>query len=652
MLEAASKHIRAVVIGIDVYSYGREWDLRGPAADAMRTVDWLQAAQVQPEHIALFLSPASWESDKVKQWVQDRKWGTRRDALQHEIAEFLNAELGPLGGQALVVHWGGHGAIDDRNRHNYLFAADAKTATPHCFSAQDLLLTLADVKFSHLAQQVFIFDMCAGAFSSISDVQPEPLRLYKSHHANVKVRQCAMFAASLGEIAVNDNARETGLFSALIFEQLKARAAPTLAQFGEAFAAVKADGMANGLSKQLPRLQFKDPLDPEFEMAGAVPTLAGQDMLQLIRARKPAHQLIKRIYLQSLPILRHTGAESIEAWLRLLTEAHPRDEGYGAPLIEFAERLARATGDQSFSQWAKDNSEGAPYALVAQRLDEEQAIQKPIATLFIEIDSESTRQVHWWTEAPDPDHRRRRTSTAIGQRGLITELETCLPQILLQASSLTEARFRLRIGFIVPAALFSLGLESIRIDWDGDIFPLNQQYAVLFHWYDRTVRQLHRYVTNWKDVLQTLSPRVKQGGGAPVKWLDAAAANDPLSRYARASHELRASTTGAICLGIAHPPACPPDQSLGTVVECLRHGVPCLFWLQLPRTTPKKIKEIRDRVTTAFAKVDSATAPVAIWHGSKIAAVHEQIVPIGVVWDLPEFLPHDVAVPTRFEDTR
>jgi hypothetical protein len=113
---------------------------------------------------------------------------------------------------------------------------------------------------------------------------------------------------------------------------------------------------------------------------------------------------------------------------------------------------------------------------------------------------------------------------------------------------------------------------------------------------------------------------------------------------------LQASPTGAVCLGIDHPHSHGPDQSLTTVVECLKSGIPCLFWLQLPRSA-QKAQKVRDRVATAFASVPPDTAPVAIWNGRRISSQQEQIVPIGMVWDVPAFLPVSTSIQSRFEES-
>lgn len=652
MLDVASADVRAVVVGIDKYAYGDAWTLRGPANDALRTVDWLLACGVDRKHIALFLSAQSWEAREVIEWMGANNWTAKRDAVHLEISNFFNIELHKLGGKALLVHWGGHGAVDEATRQNCLFTADAVREAPHCLSAQDLLDALSDIRLSHLARQVFIFDMCAGPFSRLgATVLPNPVSLFKTGKVELKVQQCAMYASSLGRLASNISKRGAGLFSELLLAQLKKHPSPTITDFGNAFRTVVGQGKENGLNAQHPRLQFKDVADPEFAPGSPVPAQAAPDLLELIRARRHSQNLLQRLYLQSLPALpREEPSPAMEDWLRDLADARPRAPGYGAPLIEFAERLARATNDGAYSTWAEENAEPGPYERVVRKLDEERRAERPIATLFVEIESETAEQLHWWIEAPDPSHRSRKKCASLARLGLIPALEACLPPILLEASGMLESMYRMRIGFIVPAQLFSKGLESLQIRWEGDSFRLDEQYPVLFHWHDRAIRKSPRYVTNWQQLMRTLGPRIESGGNAGVQWLDAPTRRNLATRYARAPGLLQASPVGAVCLGIDHPHSHGPEASLTTVVECLKSGVPCLFWLQLPRSA-QKAKEVRTRVTTAFASVAPGAAPVAIWDGRKIWSTKEQLVPIGMVWDVPAYLPVNTSVQSRFEES-
>src|SRR4051812_45023379 len=59
MLETPPERTLAMVVGIDHYEYGDKWRLAGPAADALRCVDWLIDRHVPTARIALFLSARS-----------------------------------------------------------------------------------------------------------------------------------------------------------------------------------------------------------------------------------------------------------------------------------------------------------------------------------------------------------------------------------------------------------------------------------------------------------------------------------------------------------------------------------------------------------------------------------------------------------------
>ena len=638
MLEADPADIRAVIVGIDVFAFGEDWTLNGPAKDALRTVDWLLAANVKAQNIALFLSPDSWNTERISAWAATCGL-VERVASAENITRFIDVELVDAGGSALLMHWGGHGSVDSKTGHNCLFTADAEKKAPYCIGTQDLLKTLTGDLFEHLRQQVFIFDVCAAAYSRLAlPVQPNVRLLQKSNDFSVSTQQCAMYAASLGQLATNISARGAGLFSELIFKELQKYPSPTIDQFAEAFATVKAQGSSNGLMKQQPRLQFKAKEAGELEVVGAVPTFAGQELYNMIRQRGVAIDVIRRLFLCSLPILaRRLPEGTMDSWLQELADTRPRDRGYGAPLIEFALRLSHAIEDPEFDKWAALNEEPAAVALVRQKLEDEATADQAFGTLFIAIESDTSAKLQWWTEGPDASYRSPPRDVTFSSDDIKAALEACLPAILPMARSFLPA-WQLRIGFIVPVSLFSYGLDNLRIVGDGSSYLLGEEYPVLFHWYDRTMRANNRYAPKMQQGLVTLGPRILQGNSAMVEWLEAADKRDPASRYDRAFNRLQSTTTGAVCVGVDHPFDSATDVSIKTLEGCLSTGIPCLFWLQLPRGKTKAAKT-RSHVETAFASVAARTAPVCVWKGRKIARADEKIVPIGVVWDAPDFAP-------------
>jgi hypothetical protein len=55
--EASPKRTYALVVGIEHYEAGPNWDLAGPATDALGFTSWLRERGVPADQILLFLSP-------------------------------------------------------------------------------------------------------------------------------------------------------------------------------------------------------------------------------------------------------------------------------------------------------------------------------------------------------------------------------------------------------------------------------------------------------------------------------------------------------------------------------------------------------------------------------------------------------------------
>ena len=49
--------VYALVVGIETYQLGADYDLDGPARDGLRFIDWLQSYDVPSENIRFFVSP-------------------------------------------------------------------------------------------------------------------------------------------------------------------------------------------------------------------------------------------------------------------------------------------------------------------------------------------------------------------------------------------------------------------------------------------------------------------------------------------------------------------------------------------------------------------------------------------------------------------
>jgi hypothetical protein len=171
------ENVYALVVGIEKYKGGSEWDLNGPANDALKFANWLLERGVEPDHIQLFLSPL----DKNVALIQDAKAkGLTPKTANHDlIAETIRSQLTSQNGRGdlLYVFWGGHGNITKTQAtiRRMLFA-DTDDDTKWNLNFNSLLEALSTFAYgSGFRQQIFFIDTCANALyqSLFQTVQAE-----------------------------------------------------------------------------------------------------------------------------------------------------------------------------------------------------------------------------------------------------------------------------------------------------------------------------------------------------------------------------------------------------------------------------------------------------------------------------------------------
>jgi len=220
----------AVVVGIERYEAGKT--LHGPASDAMRFVAWLLARGVRPEAIRVFLSvapdrePAPVEGlaleggEGARELVRTRDgarikvWPATQDAIRSAL---IDPAWAPAS-RALILFWGGHGALGDLDDQRYLYTCDARAGDEKGIDLAAQLNYLRTTRFNRWQRQIAIVDACATlisarrvAVSTQSLPERDPVR-------NPRIGQLVMYATAPGEFAANIAAESTGAFSKAMFE--------------------------------------------------------------------------------------------------------------------------------------------------------------------------------------------------------------------------------------------------------------------------------------------------------------------------------------------------------------------------------------------------------------------------------------------------
>ncbi|WP_432105666.1 effector-associated domain 2-containing protein [Streptomyces sp. bgisy091] len=250
----------ALVVGIERYAAGRDWDLPGPARDALRFCDWLRARGVPESNIQLHLSPLPGTAPGVPFRAADH------DCLRRAFVE----DIPRRDDQALWVWWGGHGVLDvDENLA--LYAADATLTDRRAIDVESALTRLRSDATPCHTTQMWLIDACRTFDEHHHFPQSLPVERLPTGARHLAHRQTLMFAAGRGQRAGNDPLRRLGLFSDIVLGELSDDPLPDPLPLFEAVKAKLAVLRAEGRTEQIPSLRLETPGHSERLPAGPRP---------------------------------------------------------------------------------------------------------------------------------------------------------------------------------------------------------------------------------------------------------------------------------------------------------------------------------------------------------------------------------------------
>ncbi len=224
MIEYAPEKTVGVVVGVERYDISEHvdredrWDLDGPASDALRFIEWMQARRVPAENIYVFqsaLNEAGQRAALARMGIV-HVYDARQNTLENFFLNQLPALAPPEGGQLLML-WGGHGILRvSEERH--LYCEDVLINTMRTIWLNDLLRFLrGSTSFS---RQFIFVDACANAHED-TILRPPFYHPFGCDTRPGPAQQYALLAASAGQLAVNRRDLHAGLFSTYLFEALQ-----------------------------------------------------------------------------------------------------------------------------------------------------------------------------------------------------------------------------------------------------------------------------------------------------------------------------------------------------------------------------------------------------------------------------------------------
>ncbi|MEU8710052.1 caspase family protein [Streptomyces sp. NPDC048565] len=241
----------ALVVGIEQYAAGPDWDLPGPARDALRFRDWLLARGVPDTHIQLHLAPLPGTAPDIPFRSADHD--SLRRAFIRDVPERED--------EALWVWWGGHGVLDTDEK-TALYTADATLTDRRAIDVESALTRLRSDATPGLGVQMWMVDACRTFDEQHRFPQSPSTERFPAGARVAAHEQSLMLAAGRGQRAGNDPDRRLGLFSDIVLRELHEREDDPLPDPLPLFEAVKARMSAlreAGQTLQTPCLRLEAP---------------------------------------------------------------------------------------------------------------------------------------------------------------------------------------------------------------------------------------------------------------------------------------------------------------------------------------------------------------------------------------------------------
>lgn len=239
---ASSTH--AILVGIERYAAGADWDLSGPARDVVGFHEWLVSRGVPHDQIQTLISPMEENSALSKDPKINVAPGT-----SEAVRDAFNA-VHAKSGELLFVFWAGHGVVSEKQRR--LFFADATKHDKRNIDFDALLESLKSSYFAGFPFQIIVVDTCANYQSFPFTFPGEELPQGNA----LPHEQFMFFAARHGEVARNLGRENRGLFSRELLKQLIRRQdstwPPDMRTVAEAVQGEFASFRAAGLADQTP----------------------------------------------------------------------------------------------------------------------------------------------------------------------------------------------------------------------------------------------------------------------------------------------------------------------------------------------------------------------------------------------------------------
>lgn len=639
ILNASPDRCCAVVVGIERYEFGTNWNLHGPASDALRFVAWLDKRGLRTENIKVFLSITEdfdrtsiqgvvlrrEDDELIIELRPDRKIIVER-ATQELIRKRLVDPSWSQDAQVLFIFWGGHGALEDTSDDRYLYCADACKGDESGINITKQLRYLRSTRFNAWQYQIVFVDACAELLSVRAKSVPTKSLPERNFKLNPKIKQFILHAAATGQLAANLRSEATGKFSKTLFEMLNATGAQALRtvngwpHFGELAECMKQRFEGH---TQSPMVFMSNENGPRWTVNDNRPPLASYDNLIDLLNRLPTVSLegVQRAY--QLATLRVPNPpprtpDSTAAVIRILATFVQVEAGLSV-LERFVAKLyvliqsGGAAGDAAALQdWLSNEVQDQP--ALRSFLDTEAAQSQTVAYLLVDV-----VVLRAWLFRPGMLV----ASWSMPDDAGTKDLESALGLALDWAAG-SFAEDELVVELMVPRRLLGAGLDRLTISLPevSGMTPrlvLGIDHVVYLRLRERLLGKSPSFTSVWRRVASQVFAGMEKGGPPfGVRWLNLGCS------AAGVKPNERSPWIGLTCMAA--------DGGGDLLNEILCRGAPLLLW---PVEPISDVEEFKCRLKMLLAEIRICELPAAL----KKAALQGRTADFALIVDAPDRRP-------------
>ncbi|MGY0066043.1 VMAP-C domain-containing protein [Streptomyces sp. QTS137] len=212
--------VHAVVVGLERYPRNPDWDLPGAVDDALRFYRWLRKGGVPEANIQLLLAPGEDSRCRLEPLTESGELTWQPTWQRGQLMDAFTTGLDGRSGDLLYVFWGSHGVLAQGDRR-LLLCPEATPNDKRCINTTNLLEYLQRDDLDGFGQQVLLFDACATFLEHHHHPTGPAIADFPTVHRR-GVQQFALCAAAAGQVAENDAALSSGVFSHAVLDWLEA----------------------------------------------------------------------------------------------------------------------------------------------------------------------------------------------------------------------------------------------------------------------------------------------------------------------------------------------------------------------------------------------------------------------------------------------